>query len=68
VVNVLAQAKPVGHGAALQPSIPTPKQSSLLTLIATTEHVVVRADEKLTAFVELESAIRAIFDVYRGGV
>jgi hypothetical protein len=39
--------------------IPTGKQSSLQTRIATTESgSLCRADEKLTAFVELESAIR----------
>jgi hypothetical protein len=31
----------------------------LLTHIAATERFVVHADEKLTAFVELESAVRA---------
>jgi hypothetical protein len=44
--------------------IPTDEQSGLLTHIATTgKRLVVRADEKLTAFNELEAAIRvAIFD------
>jgi hypothetical protein len=32
------------------------EQSSLQTHIATTESVIVRADEKLTAFMELEAA------------
>jgi hypothetical protein len=45
-------------GAAFQRLIPTGEQSGLLTHIAATESVVVRADEKLTAFLELESAIR----------
>jgi hypothetical protein len=39
--------------------IPTGERSGLLTHTATMESVVVRADEKLTAFLELESAIRA---------
>jgi hypothetical protein len=40
-----------------QPWIFTGEQSSLQTLTATTEkRFVVRADEKLTAFMELESA------------
>jgi hypothetical protein len=39
--------------------IPTGEQSGLLMHIAVTEkRFVVRSDEKLTAFVELESAIR----------
>jgi hypothetical protein len=38
--------------------IPTGEQSSLRRRIATMGRVV-RADEKLTAFLELESAIRA---------
>jgi hypothetical protein len=39
--------------------IPTGERSGLQTRIATMESVfVVRADEKLTAFLELESAIR----------
>jgi hypothetical protein len=39
----------------------TGERSGLLTRIATTESVSLwRADEKLTAFVELESAIRAV--------
>jgi hypothetical protein len=42
-----------------QPWIPTGEQSGLLTHIATTEkRFVVRADEKLTVFLELEAAIR----------
>jgi hypothetical protein len=42
-----------------QPWIPTVKRSSLLTRIATMEkRFAVRANEKLTAFVELETAIR----------
>jgi hypothetical protein len=41
--------------------IPTGAQFGLLTHIATTESVfVVHADEKLTAFMELEAAIRAV--------
>ena len=50
---------PVGVGAASQPWIPTGEQFGLQTHIAATEkRFVVHADEKLTAFVELESAIR----------
>jgi hypothetical protein len=44
--------------AASQSSIPTGERSGLRTRIAATESVsLVRADEKLTAFLELESAI-----------
>jgi hypothetical protein len=51
--------KPVGRGAAPEGSIATSEQSGLLKHIATMEKsLVVRADEKLTAFVELESAVR----------
>jgi hypothetical protein len=40
--------------------IPTGERSGLLTHIAATGSAsVVRADEKLTAFIELESAIKA---------
>ena len=43
-----------------QPWIPTGERSGLQTHIAATEkRFVVRADEKLTAFVELEAAIRS---------
>jgi hypothetical protein len=42
--------------------IPTGEQSGLQTRIATT--VTVRADEKLTAFVELETAIRACGELH----
>ena len=43
-----------------QPLIPTGEQFGLLMHIATTENVsVIHADELLTAFMELESAIRA---------
>jgi hypothetical protein len=52
-------SKAVGVGAASQPWILTGEQSSLLTRVAATRFVV-RADDKLTAFVELESAIRGI--------
>jgi len=46
--------------AAFQRLIPTGEQSGLQTHIATTEkRFVVRADEKLTAFMQLESAIRS---------
>jgi hypothetical protein len=56
VVSLLA--KPVEVGAASQRLIPTGKRSGLLTRIATTEkRFVVRAGEKLTAFLELEAAI-----------
>jgi hypothetical protein len=41
-----------------QPLMPTGKRSGFQTHTATTESVV-HADEKLTAFVELEAAIRA---------
>ena len=43
---------PVGAGAASQRLIPTANRSGL-------QSFVVRSDEKLTAFLELESAIRA---------
>jgi hypothetical protein len=43
------------------PWIPTGERSGLWVRIATAENVfVVRADEILTAFLELEAAIRAI--------
>jgi hypothetical protein len=59
--SLTISAKPVGVGAALQPWIPTGERSSLLTPIATHgKRFVVRADEKLTAFLELESAICAL--------
>ena len=38
--------------------IPMGEQSGLQTHIAATESVLVRADEKLTAFLELESAMK----------
>jgi len=51
--------KLVGAGAVSQRLIPTGEQSGLLTRIgATGRRFVVRADEKLMAFLELESAIR----------
>jgi hypothetical protein len=39
--------------------MPKGEQSGLLTRIATRESVSVRADEKLTAFIQVESAVRA---------
>jgi hypothetical protein len=39
--------------------IPMGKRSGLLTRTANRKRFVVRADEKLTAFLELQSAIRA---------
>jgi hypothetical protein len=46
--------------AVSQQLIPTGERSLSLTLIATTERgLLLREDEKLTAFVELESAVRA---------
>ena len=39
--------------------IPTGERSGLLTHIAGGERFMVRADEKLSVFVELESALRA---------
>jgi len=51
---------PVGVGAAYQPWIPAVEQSSFLTRIAITrKRLVVRADEKLTVFLELEAAIQS---------
>jgi hypothetical protein len=53
-------ARLVGVGAVCQRLIPTGERSGLQTRTATTEkRLVVHADEKLTAFVELESAVRA---------
>ena len=49
-------AKLVGVGAVSQRLIPTSEQSSLLMRIATTESVSLYADEKLAAFLKLESA------------
>jgi hypothetical protein len=45
--SLTISAKPVGVGATSQPLIPRGEQSGF----------VVRADEKLTAFMELESAL-----------
>jgi hypothetical protein len=53
-------AKQAGHGAVLQPWIVKGEQSSLADAHrGDGKRFVVRADEKLTAFLELESAIRA---------
>jgi len=46
-----------GAGALSEDLIRTGKRSESLTRIATTERFVVRGDEKLTAFLELESVI-----------
>jgi hypothetical protein len=43
-----------------QQLIPTGEQSGLLMHIATTESVSLHADEKLTAFMELKSAIQRL--------
>jgi len=52
--------KRVGVGAASQVFIRTGEQSGLQTRIATTESVSLwHADEKVTAFMELESMLRA---------
>jgi hypothetical protein len=52
--------EPVGVAAPSQPLIPTDERSELQTHIDDDEkRFVVHADEKLTAFVELESATRA---------
>ncbi len=57
--DVRKQIELVGVAAASQPWILAGERSSLLTRIAATESVfVVRADEKLTAFVEVQWAIR----------
>ncbi len=57
--EVKKQIELVGVAAASQPWILAGERSSLLTRIAATESVfVVRADEKLTAFVEVQWAIR----------
>jgi hypothetical protein len=45
-------------GAAFQPWILKNERSGLQTRIGATESVSLRADEKLIAFIELESAIR----------
>ena len=61
VISLTISAKPVGVGAASQARIPTGERSLSRTHIAMTESVsFVRANEKLTAFVELESAIPAV--------
>jgi hypothetical protein len=52
-------SKPVGVGVTCQPRIPRGEQSGLLTrIVGDGKRFVVRADEMLTAFVELEAAIR----------
>jgi hypothetical protein len=48
----------MGVGAAYQRLIPTGERCGLQTHIATTERLIVRADDKLTAFVGLERATR----------
>jgi hypothetical protein len=58
--SLTISVKPVGVGAVYQPWIPSGEQSGLLTHIAAAESVsLLRADEKLTAFLELEAAARA---------
>jgi len=53
-------ARPVGAWAGSQQLIPTGERSGLLTRIATTKSgSLLHADELLTAFLELESAIRS---------
>jgi hypothetical protein len=52
-------AGPVGVGAASQPLILRGERSGLQTRIAATESAVVRAEGKVTAFLELEAAVRA---------
>jgi hypothetical protein len=56
----MISAKPVGVGAVSQQWIPTGEQSGLQTHRNNGKRFVVRADEKLTAFVELESTIRPL--------
>jgi hypothetical protein len=53
----MVRAKPVGVGAACQPWIPKGEQPGLLMHIATGKRFVVRAGEKLTAFIELEDQL-----------
>jgi hypothetical protein len=50
-------AKPVGATVTSQPLILKDEQSGLLTRTATTESVSMRADEKLTAFLEEPCAV-----------
>jgi hypothetical protein len=58
--SLTISAKPVGVGAASQPWIPARVRSSLLTRIAVTESgSLCGRMKKLTAFLELESAIRS---------
>jgi hypothetical protein len=55
-------SKPVGVGAASQQWIPTGERSGLQMHIAYNgKRFVVRADEKLTAFLELERVTRESF-------
>jgi hypothetical protein len=57
--SLTISAKPVGVGPAYQRLILRGARSGLLKRTATMESVfVVRSDEKLTAFLELEPAIR----------
>jgi len=61
--SLTISAKPVGVWTGSQPSIAKDEQSGLLTRSrAEGKHYVVRADAKLTAFLELESAMRAYRD------
>ena len=52
-------SKPLGVWTGSPPSIAKDEQSGLLTHIATTERFVVRAEEKLTAFLGLAAAVHA---------
>jgi hypothetical protein len=52
-------SKPVGVGGASQRLIPMGERSGLQTHRDDGKRFVVQADERVTAFVELESAVRA---------
>ena len=62
VSSLTISAKPDGVGAASPRLIPSGEQSGIADAhrAGDGKRFVVRADEKLTAFVELESAIRAV--------
>jgi hypothetical protein len=55
--SLTISAKPVGVGAAYQPLIQRGEQSGLRTHRDDNQRFVVHADEKLTAFLEIQRAI-----------
>ena len=57
-IMLTISAKPDGVGAVCQPLIPQAEHSGLpMRTVTTGKRFVIRADEKLTAFLELERAV-----------